>query len=57
MEKLLDANYYDYDELRNLELFATILIDNNFGKCTIEEVLKNIKKVLETYWQTPKGMI
>ena len=57
MEKLLDANYYDYNELRNLELFATILIDNNFGKCTIEEVLKNIKKVLETYWQTPKGMI
>ena len=48
MEKLLDANY-DYYELRAFELLAEILIDKNFGKCTIEELLKNVKKVLETY--------
>ena len=48
MEKLLDANY-DYYELRDFEILAEILIDKGFGKCTIEDLSKNVKKVLETY--------
>ena len=48
MEKLLDANY-DYYELRDVELLAIILIEKGFGDCKIEELLKNVQKVLETY--------
>lgn len=48
MDKLLDANY-DYYELKDIELLTEILIGQNFGNCTIEELLKNVKKILETY--------
>lgn len=48
MENLLNANF-DYYELKDIKLLAEILIGQNFSNCTIEELLKNVKKVLETY--------
>ena len=46
MEEILYANF-DYYELKDIELSAEILVDTDFGKNTIEELLTNVKKVLE----------
>jgi hypothetical protein len=33
------------------------LADKGFSNTTIEELLKNVKKVEETYWQTANNVI
>ena len=56
MKELLDANL-DYYEIHYLRIILEILADKGFSNTTIEELLKNVKKVEETYWQTQENMI
>ena len=46
MDEIL-YNNFDYYELKDIKSLAEILIDTDFGKSTIEELLKNVQKVLE----------
>lgn len=48
MFELLNANL-DYYEIHDLRIILEILADKGFSKTTIEELLKNVKKVEETY--------
>ena len=48
MYELLDANL-DYYEIHDLRIILEILIDEGFSNTAIEELLKNVKKVEETY--------
>lgn len=48
MKELLDANL-DYYEIHDLRIILEILVDQGFSNITIEEFLKNVKKIEETY--------
>lgn len=48
MYELLDANL-DYYEIHDLRIILEILADNGFSNITIEELLKSVKKVKESY--------
>jgi hypothetical protein len=48
MFELLDANL-NYYEIHDLRIILEILADKGFSNTTIEELLKNVKKVEETY--------
>lgn len=48
MKELLNANL-DYYEIHDLRVILEILVDKGFSNTTIEELLKNVKKVEETY--------
>lgn len=48
LEKYLDENY-NWSDLRFLQLDFITMVEEGFGKVTIEELLKNIEKVMETY--------
>ena len=48
MKELLDANL-DYYEIHDLRIILEILIDKGFSNTTIEELLKNVKEIEETY--------
>ena len=48
MKELLDANL-DYYEIHDLKIILEILVDKGFSNITIEELLKNVKEIEETY--------
>ena len=48
MYELLDANL-DYYEIHALRIILEILADKGFSNTTIEELLKNVKEIEETY--------
>ena len=48
MKELLDANL-DYYEIYDLKIILEILVDKGFSNTTIEELLKNVKEIEETY--------
>ena len=48
MKGLLEANL-DYYEIHDLRIILEILAREGFSNITIEELLKNVKRVEETY--------